>query len=223
MIGTDWNDAVAIPFDYSSVLANGGTFLDDAGGQTVPVPAVDFNSTYYLKWDASNLYIACDITDADYVEDGNPADGTNNGDCAQLGFALNTTAGQTSIFDLVSSQGGGLAPTIFEHAISGSGYGITSASSIAGFVNIGTNTIEAAIAWSDLGYSPLAGDIHSMYLINPDFDSDGTRSYLKDNGDGAWGVGWADPADMNTMTLVPEPATMLMLSLGGIALIRRKR
>jgi hypothetical protein len=224
----EWNDALAIPFDYATVMANGGAF-HNTSSQSTPVPTSDYDATYYMKWDSSNLYIAVDVTDDYYNEDSNPADGTNSGDCAQLGFTLGQpTSGGAIIWDFPATQGGGGAAQIYEHDPWGhGGYGITAASQIAGTVGGGGYMVEVALAWSDLSYTPSLNDVHLMYLISPDFDNgtpgDGTAHHTMSIGEGTWfGEYSPDHPEMNTMTLTPEPATIMLLGLGGLALLRRK-
>ena len=214
----EWSDALAIPFDTVTVLANGGAAFQGGNGA-----APDYDATYYMKWDSSNLYIAVDVVDDSYIEDPSPGDGTNNGDEAQLGFTLGTpSSGSAVIWDFAASTIGGGSAQIHEHDPWGhGGYGVPVASQIAGAVGGPGYVIEVAIAWADLGYTPVLNDVHSMYLISPDFDSDGMTSTMS-IGEGTW-FGEYIPPNMNTMTLVPEPATMLLLGLGGLALIRRKR
>jgi len=225
----EWSDALAIPFDYATVMANGGAY-NTSTGQSTPVSTSDYDATYYMKWDSSKLYIAVDVTDNYYFEDGNPADGLNNGDEAQLGFTLGTpSSGGCVIWDFAASTGGGGAAQFYEHDPWGhGGYGLTAASSIAGSVGGGGYVIEVAIAWSDLSYTPALDDVHSMYLISPDFDDgtggDGSVHHTMSIGEGTWfGEYSPDNPDMNTMTLTPEPATIMMLGLGGLALLRKKR
>jgi hypothetical protein len=225
----EWSDALAIPFDYTTVMANGGAF-HNGGGQSTPVPTSDYDATYYMKWDSSKLYIAVDVTDNYYFEDSDWTDGMNNGDCAQLGFTLGTpSSGGAIIWDFGASTGGGGIARIHEHDPWGhGGYGITAASSIAGSVGGGGYIIEVALAWADLSYTPALNDQHLMYLISPDFDNgtggDGTSHHTMSIGEGTWfGEYSPDHPEMNTMTLTPEPATILMLGLGGLALLRRKR
>ena len=218
----EWSDALALTINTATVTGTGyGGATWNGGNGAAP----DFDATYYMKWDSTHLYIAADITDDDYYEDPTPAGGTNDGDEAQFGFTLGTpSSGGAILWDMAASTSGGGPAQFHEHDPWGhGGYGLTAASSIAGSVGGAGYVIEAAIAWSDLnGYTPVLNDVHSMYIVSPDYESAGNTSIMT-IGEGTW-FGEYSPPNMNTMTLViPEPATMLLLGLGGLALIRRKR
>jgi len=191
--------------------------------------AAELSATWYVSWDASNLYISADVKDNS--QDWTSADGGpyNGQDTVQPTFAphndpgcaFSPGGGCAAIYDLAIDNGDGGGPGIYRHGPSGwDASTVTVAGTkdgTAGYV------IESAIPWAtamdDASYVPATGDVHGLSFILVS-QTPSTILYT-DFGNGANTIG--TPSSWNSITLVPEPGTLCLLVVGSLLLLARRR
>ena len=189
--------------------------------------ADDLSATWYVSWDANNLYIAADVKDNTQDWTGNDGGPFNVQDTAQPTFNPHNDPGCgfpacAAIYDLAIDNKDGTGAGIYRHGPSGWD---ASPVSVAGSKD-GTAgyVLESAIPWSTAvggGYTPANGDVHglSFILVSQD-DGNGTILYT-DFGNGSNTIG--NSASWNSITLVPEPGTLCLLVVGSLLLLARRR
>jgi len=192
----EWADALVINIVYPDIInaPNNGTLL-----QTAPTSADDLSMVWRIKWDAENLFIACEVKDDVVFWDTNPADGFNAGDTAQIGInKLNDPANSAlPIHDLVADTVNSTGAAFFNRGDS------WASAVIGGSIVSGGYVIEVAVKWADYSYVPAAGDKHGVVIIYPDVETGGVvDGLITDSGSGNWGSIFAVPYNWNTMTLV---------------------
>jgi len=188
--------------------------------------AADLSATWYVSWDASNLYISADVKDNTQDWTGNDGGPFNVQDTAQPTFNPHNDSGCgfpacAAIYDLAIDNKDGTGAGIYRHG--GTGGFDASTVSIAGSKD-GTAgyVLESAIPWSTAvggGYTPANGDVHGLSFILVS-QSPSTQLYT-DFGNGANTIG--NSASWNSITLVPEPGTLCLLVVGSLLLLARRR
>ena len=179
----EYDDAYHIPLVWPAVTNVCGTQKYQE-----PTPA-DFSADYYLKWDATYLYVGVKVYDdlmvfgtKSYPNDHvtlaiNPSlAGITTDDAVfyQMYRSATGTTGIDTAFNLAWSPDN----AVMESAVQGDGY-----------------SIEVAYAWADLGIaSPAVGQKHGFAILiadkdvnTPDFnaiDEGGTGTFLYDSGEG---------------------------------------
>ena len=187
--------------------------------------AADLSATWYVSWDASNLYISADVKDnsQDWTS---AAGGPYNGqDTVQPTFNPHNDPGCgfpacAAIYDLAIDNKDGTGAGIYRHGPSGWD---ASPVSVAGTKD-GTAgyVIESAIPWSTAvggGYTPTNGDVHGLSFILVS-QTPSTQLYT-DFGNGSNTIG--NSSSWNSITLVPEPGTLCLLVVGSLLLLARRR
>ena len=188
--------------------------------------AADLSATWYVSWDASNLYISADVKDNTQDWTGNDGGPFNVQDTVQPTFNPHNDSGCgfpacAAIYDLAIDNKDGTGAGIYRHG--GTGGFDASTVSIAGSKD-GTAgyVLESAIPWSTAvggGYTPANGDVHGLSFILVS-QSPSTQLYT-DFGNGANTIG--NSASWNSITLVPEPGTLCLLVVGSLLLLARRR
>ena len=178
--GGEWDDAYHMLLDAS--------IADGFGSVSYQTPtAADLSVDCYLKWDATFLYVAFKVTDDIRVF--GTAHWPNDG----LVLAINPSfAGTVATTDCVHNEmfhtSGGTADlaSIWNAALAPTNASYASTEQVDGY------TYEIRYLWSDLGVTPVAGQIHGMVIqvndkdVNtPDsgaIDESGTGTILVDGG-----------------------------------------
>jgi hypothetical protein len=190
----EWADAKEIYLAMPEL-----TTSPNVGGFKYEIPEhADFSGYYYMKWDATNLYVGISIIDEALVFDAGYPD-----DHATLAFNLLNAAGaaqaDVAFYNMyrdyfgdaqVVNAGGFNAAFNPDNAV------IASAVSATGW------SYEAAFKWSDFGYTPSVGDVHGAAIMICDNDvADGERdTFLFDSGSGDTNV-LVTPSLYRTATL----------------------
>jgi hypothetical protein len=163
------------------------TTAPNVGGFKYEIPEHDdFSGYYYMKWDATNLYVGITITDEALIFDAGYPD-----DHATLAFNLNNMAGavaaDVAFYNMYRDYFGDSVVVnagSFNQAFNPDNAVIASSTSATGW------SFEAAFKWSDFGYTPTVGDVHGAAIMICDNDvADGLRdTFLFDSGSGDTGV-----------------------------------
>jgi len=156
-----------------------------------PASADDFSATWYMKWDASNLYVAVSVYDSTpaFIDS---SGWYNDQDCMQIELDLTQTQpaimnGTSAIYDFTAETFDGIGATVARH-YGGAKSGNFTAPELAAISAASTLVtdgyiIEAALPWSvldhtGLGYTPSVGDTHGVGILNVDFNSVGLLTLL---------------------------------------------
>jgi hypothetical protein len=223
----EWDDAAKIVLDHDDLFT--GPAKPDAFHP-------DYSAEWSIKWDMDYLYFACSVTgDIHVCPDLDPGDGVNKGDCAQIVFGLLQNSDAWDWVEVAPWDNHGASdeyivvgkPDIHNHT----GNVILDNALSDGSRGCWNTpwSVEFAIAWADqltprgTPYVPVECDVHSLNLINPDIEgqygwTEGAVGVGKDHY--AWEHTWIPTG---TLHLIPEPATIALLGLGGLALLRKKR
>lgn len=176
----EWDNAMALEVIWPDInLSPKEGFVLEG---VAPASADDFSSTWYLKWDASNLYIAASVYDSSpaFIE----TDGWyHQGDCMQIGLDLTQTqppimSGTSALYDFAAETFDNSGAALARH-YGGAKTGNFTAPELAAISVASTllsdgYIIELALPWSvldnsGLGYTPSAGDTHGIEFLNIDF------------------------------------------------------
>jgi len=218
----EWGDALSWDVVYDDNLSDGGQLIGEP-----PTDAADSSYTVSMKWDETNLYIAGVVADDVILWDTNPADGMNDGDLLQFCLALDghtgTFLGDMALYDFAVNVNSS-AFEVYSHSWPALAF---NNAQIGGVQSTTGYTMELAMPWSDLdGYAPVVGDVHFSGFLTGDRDVvGGGMTNLFDFGQttGGWGA-LVDANQWNTISLVPEPATIFLVGLGCLGcLALRKR
>lgn len=199
-LSTGWDDALTFRMEAPEITQSPvlGTIVSFD-----PDNDADLSADVYVKWDATNLYLAVEVADQslNWLQ---PASGPfNNQDCAQMVFNLNENPAavyldDAPIYDFVPQTSDSAGPVLYKH--DGSMFSLPNAS-IDGDVLANGYTVELAIPWSDFdGYVPAVGDRHGFGVILVDYDFGFLETLMFDFGAGQSVIN--TPGAWNSMILV---------------------
>lgn len=135
----------------------------------------------------------------------------NVGDTVTLALDSTTTDAMAYIDVLL----GGGTFTLSE-PVAGAALGdMGSVSRVAGTTELGYEEIFAQQAWAPTASNPVSGRIVTVSLV-----ATGEGQIALQLWDNA--IGYSEPAQTGIINVIPEPATMLILGLGGLLLRRKK-
>ncbi len=159
----EWQDALYIPMYYPDVA----TVVNNA-----PVDNADLSTDIYVKWDNDYLYIAARVYDQNLQWLQYAPGPFNNQDAFQVCFNPNKNPASVlfdnaPIYDIVPQDAGGNGAQFYKH--DGSNMSLPNALMSAQILADGYS-VEIAMPWSELGVSPLAGQMHGIGFIVVDYD-----------------------------------------------------
>jgi len=192
----EWDDAKPMEMIYPDLTLGGntGTLTRLLTGGTPPTPA-DYSLFWYMKWDASGLYILGRVYDDIFAE---PMGLDEPQFCFNLNNDLTATYLTEALVWNIPANG----------SINVNGGLVYTNSLIAGSVLSDGYVIEFKLAWSDLtsvnggtAYVPQVNDVHGIGFTCQDHDAGNLREcVMNDYGSGAWVMN--DLSTWNTITLV---------------------
>jgi hypothetical protein len=190
------------------------------GSENGPLPS-DASAQVYITWDASNLYIAIDVTDNNQNWRAYSPGPYNSQDAFQVCFNLNKVgtryigddpASDTAIWDIVADTADAAGAGIYSH---GRAFSNIEQIQIEAQTNASGYVIEAAIPWGQIDgdYLPAIGDEHGVGFMVLDFDNNALNALFTDFGEGENTI--EQPSTWNTLRLISEDGCGLLSFSSG--------